>query len=75
MARHSKTSKPRNSKTNRSLKKRVKITGRKKILKRPPHQNHFNAKESGERARNKKGQLHAPKEVLKKARALLANEF
>ncbi len=75
MARHSKTNQARHSKTNRSLKKRVKITGRKKILKRPPHQNHFNAKESGERARNKKGQIAVPKEVLKKARALLVNEF
>ena len=58
-------------KTNRSLLKRVKITGRGKIMKRPPHQDHFNAKESGDSARNKKGHIMAPKSLMRSAKALL----
>lgn len=42
-------------KTNRSAKKRFKITANKKILRRITHQNHFNAKESGNKGRNKRG--------------------
>jgi len=58
-------------KTNRSLLKRVKITGRGKIMKRPPHQDHFNAKEAGSAARNKKGHIMAPKSLMRSAKALL----
>lgn len=58
-------------KTNKSLAKRVKITGKKKIMKRPPGQNHFNAKEPGQSSRTKKGFLAVPKSIEKDIRALL----
>lgn len=41
-------------KTRKSILKRVKITGKKKLLRRRPGQNHFNAKESGNVNRRKK---------------------
>lgn len=61
----------RGNKTNKSLAKRVKMTGRKKIMKRPPGQNHFNAKEPGQSARSKKGFLAVPSGIEKDIRALL----
>ncbi len=62
-------------KTNRSFLKRVKITGRGKIMKRPPHQDHFNAKESGDSARQKKGHIMAPKSLIRNAKALLQSNI
>ena len=62
-------------KTNRSFLKRVKITGRGKIMKRPPHQDHFNAKEAGSAARNKKGHVMAPSSLIKNAKALLQSNI
>ncbi len=59
-------------KTKKALAKRVKITGRNKIMKRPPHQNHFNAKESGNSTRQKRGFKEAPHELQKAVKALLA---
>lgn len=41
-------------KTNKSALKRFKIT-KKKVLHRHPHQNHFNAKQSGQKTRQKRG--------------------
>jgi ribosomal protein L35 len=41
-------------KTRKALLKRIKITGRKKILKRIARQNKFNAKESGNKTRKKR---------------------
>jgi len=41
-------------KTNKSALKRFKI-GKKKIMHRPVHQNHFNAKDKGEETRSKRG--------------------
>jgi len=41
-------------KTRKALLKRIKITGRKKILTRPVHQGHFNAKDSGNKTRRKR---------------------
>jgi len=41
-------------KTKKALLKRIKITGRKKILRRTTHQSHFNAKESGNKTRKKR---------------------
>ncbi|MFH1611928.1 MAG: 50S ribosomal protein L35 [bacterium] len=41
-------------KTNKATLKRIKITGRKKILKRSTNQGHFNAKNSGNDTRNKR---------------------
>lgn len=58
-------------KTKKALFKRVKITGNKKILKRRPHQNHFNAKEGGNVTRNKRGEKSVPNYLIKEAKALL----
>jgi ribosomal protein L35 len=41
-------------KPRKALLKRIKITGKKKILKRTTHQGHFNAKESGKKTRSKR---------------------
>ncbi|MFC1700835.1 50S ribosomal protein L35 [Patescibacteria group bacterium] len=41
-------------KTNKALFKRIKITGNKKMLKRSANQGHFNAKDSGNKTRNKR---------------------
>lgn len=42
-------------KTNKSVAKRIKVTGRGKLLRRTISQNHFNAKQSGEEERGKRG--------------------
>lgn len=42
------------SKTNKSIIKRFKITKNKKVLFRPAHQDHFNAKDSGNETRGKR---------------------
>lgn len=63
----------RHGKTNKSLQKRIKITGGNKILKRPPHQNHFNAKESSNVTRGKKGDKRAPHELIRIVKALLTS--
>jgi ribosomal protein L35 len=60
-------------KTKKALTKRIKITGGRKIMKRPPGQNHFNAKDSGQIGRNKKGHVSAPREMVKIAKALTRN--
>lgn len=62
-------------KTNKSFLKRIKITGRGKLMKRPPGQGHFNAKESGDSARQKKGQKMAPKSLMRNAKALLQSNI
>jgi len=41
-------------KTKKSASKRFKVN-KKKIMHRPVHQNHFNAKDSGKETRNKRG--------------------
>lgn len=56
-------------KTNKSLLKRVKITGRGKILKRH-RQDYFSAAENSG-TKNKKGHKTAPKELIKSTKALL----
>lgn len=58
-------------KTNKSLAKRIKITGSGKIMKRPPGQNHFNAKDSGQQSRNKRGTVLAPNELVRKTKLLI----
>ena len=45
------------------------------MMKRPPHQDHFNAKESGSAARNKKGRIMAPKSLMRSAKALLQSNI
>jgi len=42
-------------KTNKSIAKRFKITRNKKVLFRPLHQDHCNAKDSGNETRRKRG--------------------
>ena len=42
-------------KTKKSITKRFKITKNKKLMRRPQHQDHFNAKETGEQKQRKKG--------------------
>ena len=41
-------------KTNKIAKKRLKVTGRGKLMHRPVDQDHFNAKESGQKRRSKR---------------------
>lgn len=43
------------NKTNKSITKRFRLTKNKILLRRPQHQDHFNAKETGEEKRRKKG--------------------
>ena len=61
------------NKTNKSLLKRIKITGSGKILKRPPGQNHFNAKDGGAKGQRKHGFVTAPNELNRKVKALILN--
>lgn len=42
------------NKTRKSINKRFKVTGTGKIFKRPVGQNHFNAKDSGNKTRKKR---------------------
>jgi len=62
----------KSGKTKKALLKRVKITGSKKILKRHPHQNHFNAKDSGNKTRQKRGDKHTPRSLIKSSKALIS---
>ncbi len=61
-------------KTNKSLAKRVKITGNGKVMKRKPGQNHFNAKDSGASGLAKRGTKTAPAEYAKQFQKLLPRE-
>lgn len=63
------------AKTKKALLKRVKITGRSKIMKRPPHQNHFNAKDSGNKTRQKRGDKIGPHELIRSAKSFLTRYF
>jgi ribosomal protein L35 len=58
-------------KSNRSLAKRIKITGSGKVLKRKPGQNHFNAKDSGSTGLSKRGIVSAPEQYVKSFQKLL----
>ncbi|MDP2647720.1 MAG: 50S ribosomal protein L35 [Candidatus Yanofskybacteria bacterium] len=58
-------------KTKKALMKRVKITSRGKLLKLRPNQNHFNAKDSGNATRGKRGDKAVPDSLAKDARQLL----
>lgn len=48
-------------KNNKSLKKRLKITKKGKLLRRPVHQDHFNAKYHGHDNQKKHGTLQVKK--------------
>jgi len=54
-------------KTKKSISKRFKITKTKKLMRRPQHQDHFKAKESGEKRREKR--------KLKKLRSSIAKQL
>ncbi len=41
-------------KTHKALKKRIKVTKQKKVIRRKTGQNHFNSKESGKKTREKR---------------------
>lgn len=58
-------------KTNKSLLKRIKITGGGKVMRRPPGQNHFNAKDSGNTGRQKKGDKKVSNELAKNVKQLI----
>ena len=60
-------------KTRKALLKRIKITGRKKILTRRAHQGHFNAKESGNQTRNKRRDNEMASADSKQVRKILPN--
>ncbi|MBL7053490.1 MAG: 50S ribosomal protein L35 [Candidatus Portnoybacteria bacterium] len=58
-------------KTRKSLLKRIKITGQKKILKRKVNKGHFNAKESGNKTRCKRKDIQASSVETKKFKKIL----
>ncbi|MBI2065404.1 MAG: 50S ribosomal protein L35 [Candidatus Yanofskybacteria bacterium] len=60
-------------KTNKSFLKRIKVSGTGKIMKRPPGQNHFNARANGQQTRDKKGDVQGPHELIRKYKALIFN--
>lgn len=60
-------------KTNKSFAKRIKVTGTGKIMKRPPGQNHFNSKATGNQTRNKRGDKVGPHELIDKVKAIIFN--
>ncbi len=53
-------------KTNKSITKRFKVTKNKKVLFRPSHQDHFNAKDSGNETRRKRGVKRLKGAIAKK---------
>ncbi len=53
-------------KTNKSITKRFKITKNKKVLFRPLHQDHYNAKDSGNETRRKRGVKRLKGAIAKK---------
>lgn len=67
------TTMAKSGKTNKALLKRIKITGSGKVLKRRSHQDHFNAKESGNMTRGKKGDMLVPRHLAEEVRALIPN--
>jgi len=60
-------------KTRKALLKRIKITGRKKILTRPVHQGHFNAKDSGNKTRRKRKAERVSSVDRKRIKKILPN--
>ena len=61
-------------KSNRSLAKRITITGTGRVFKRKPGQNHFNAKDSGSEGLAKRGSKAAPSEYTKQFQALMPGD-
>jgi len=59
-------------KTNKFATKRLKLTRRGKVLFRPSRQNHFNAKQSGNQTRQKRGLKNLPKATAKVFKKILS---
>lgn len=55
-------------KTRKSISKRFKITKTKKILRRHTHQDHFNARDPGNKTRGKRGMVRVSGADRKKVR-------
>ncbi len=68
-----KDKKMRKLKSNKALLKRIKVTGSKKILKRALHQSHFNAKESGNKTRQKRKTSKLSSVDIKKIKQISPN--
>ncbi|MFH1460904.1 MAG: 50S ribosomal protein L35 [Patescibacteria group bacterium] len=60
-------------KTRKALLKRLKITGRHKILRRKVHQGHFNAKDSGQQTRKKRKSIMVSPANFKRIKKILPN--
>jgi len=60
-------------KTNKTVSKRFKITGRGKILKRACHQDHFNARDRGEKTCGKRKDRILSETFAKTVKQLIAN--
>ncbi len=58
-------------KTNKATKKRLRITGAKKIIKRKSGQDHFNTRETGKITRNKRRDSEINKSIKKTIKILL----
>ncbi|OGZ61302.1 MAG: 50S ribosomal protein L35 [Candidatus Spechtbacteria bacterium RIFCSPLOWO2_01_FULL_46_10] len=58
-------------KTKKAVSKRFKITSTGKILRRPSHQGHFNAKQTGKERRMKRKLVPVAKSELKALRRLM----
>ena len=58
-------------KTNKALKKRIKVTSKKKILIRTGGQDHFNSRESGKVTRNKRRDKKLSNANVKNVKKLL----
>ncbi len=60
-------------KTNKSVRKRIRITGTKKLFRRSLNQSHFNAKDSGDKTRSKRKDKQISMDNKKKIKKLLPN--
>lgn len=58
-------------KTNKALRKRIKVTSKKKILIRTGGQDHFNSRESGKVTRNKRRDKQLSSANIKNVKKLL----
>lgn len=58
-------------KPKKALLKRIKITGKGKMLRRYTRLNHFNAKDSGKKTRQKRSEVDVSKSDLKAVKQLL----
>lgn len=61
--------------THQATAKRLRITKSKKILHRKTHQDHFNARESGKKTRQKRRMVNLNHVEHRKVKRLLPNSF